>query len=90
MTDDKRPRWDDDPPPGFKPDGTSMIVPAGQPIQWPEITVQGPNGEIYTAEEYEALLAEADAIEDDDESIEDDDDYSDLDEIDRLIDEGKI
>jgi hypothetical protein len=76
--DDREPRWANDLPPGFTPDGKSLIVPLGTPIKFPELKIRGVDGTLYTPEEYEALLAEGETID------EEDDDLSDLDDIAKL------
>lgn len=59
MADEKEDRWANDPPPGFRADGTSMIVPPGEPIKWPVVKIKLPGGVEVTEEEYEAAMAEA-------------------------------
>lgn len=68
---EKAPRWTDDPAPGFKPDGTSLITPPGEKPKFPEEMIEV-DGALYTPEEYQAILAE---------QQEDDDDLSDLEEL---------
>jgi hypothetical protein len=84
MADDKAPRWDNEPPPGFGPDGKSLIVPKGTDVKYPETTIEGPDGKSYSPEEYEARFEGGLDLEDDDIGIEDDDDLSDLDELGEL------
>lgn len=52
------PRWANDPLPGFKPDGTSMIVKSRDEIQWPKII--GADGKLYSEEEWEAKFSPED------------------------------
>jgi hypothetical protein len=71
MADDKPPRWLDGPPPGFKPDGTSMIVSSAADLKWPEQKIDLGDGVLITPEDL-ALALEGD---------EEEDDLSDLDDI---------
>lgn len=73
MVDEKAPRWNDEPPPGFKPDGTSLIGEPGQ-VKEPDLKIKV-GDKLYSPEEFDALLT------DDDKGIEDDDDLSDLDDL---------
>lgn len=66
---EKDPRWTDDPPPGFKPDGSSIIAPSADKVAWPEEKIQV-GDRLLTPEEFAALEAD-----------EEEDDLSDLDEI---------
>jgi len=72
---EKAPRWTDDPPPGFKPDGTSLIGAPGSKPKFPETMIEV-DGALYSPEEYRALLAQGQA-----ELGKEDDDLSDLDEL---------
>lgn len=73
MADEKEPRWNSDPPPGFAPDGTSLIAEPGK-VKEPDLKIKV-GDQLYSPEDYDALLT------DDDESREDDDDLSDLDDL---------
>lgn len=67
MTKEKAPSWNGDPPPGFGPDGESMILPPGSKVNWPEQKIIQ-DGKEYTVAEWEAKEAsdgEADDNEDD-------------------------
>ena len=75
-----KPRWSDDPPPGFKPDGTSLIAESKDAIQWPGDKVKGPDGKLYSPEEYAEMLKEGGALIAAEQG-EGDDDLSDLDEV---------
>lgn len=57
MADDKEPRWDSAPAPGFTASGESLIVPDGQEIKWPEAKVKI-GDKTMTIAEYEAMLAD--------------------------------
>lgn len=57
---EKAPRWADTPPPGFMPDGSSMIVPDGEEPKWPEQKILLPDGREVSIEEYEALPLDED------------------------------
>lgn len=72
----KEPRWTNDPPPGFKPDGTSMIVPSIKDIPPPNEKIKV-GDKLYTPEEFEKLEAQ---------QAEEEDDLSDLDDIAALAD----
>lgn len=86
------PRWKEEPAPGFKPDGTSMIVASIDEVKYPDTKIEV-DGKSYSPEEYEALLAErskdeAVSGENNPEGDSDDDDFSDLDDLDALADSG--
>jgi hypothetical protein len=69
MAQEKEPRWDADPPPGFKPDGSSLIARSVEQVEWPEEKIQV-GEQLLTPAEFAALQAD-----------EEDDDLSDLDDI---------
>lgn len=60
MAKEKEPRWADDPPPGFMPDGESMIVPDGDEPKWPEQKIKMPDGSEISIEDYEKLPLDED------------------------------
>lgn len=67
---EKEPRWIDEPPPGFKPDGTSIIGSSAKSSE-EKIKV---GDQLLSPEEFEALQAD-----------EEDDDLSDLDEMEEIL-----
>lgn len=72
--DDKEPRWDKETPPGFMPDGTSLIAEPGK-VKMPETRIKV-GDKTYSPEEYDAMNALASPDDPEDE------DLSDLDELD--------
>lgn len=67
------------PPPGFRPDGTCLITPPGEPL--PETMIVMPDGSVIPESEYPGN----DETEVEETNEEDGDDLSDLDDLDELL-----